>query len=155
MSTLYPVRSDPEAPSDQEVRVARQSSQALASLMKSDREVRLHIHAEGDPPAEIALPPSLARLLLGALEEIGKGNGVTLISTDAELTTQQAADLARVSRPFFIKLLEEGKIPYRKVGSHRRILYRDIARYNQVEETRRVNVMEELVAETKRLGLYE
>ncbi|MCW3051513.1 MAG: DNA-binding protein [Chthonomonadales bacterium] len=155
MSTLNPIRSEPIAPTDQEARTARQCRQVLASLMKSDVEVRVHVHAAGDPPTEIALPPSIARLLLGALEEIGKGNGVTLVSTDAELTTQQAADLARVSRPFFVKLLEEGKIPYRMVGSHRRVLYRDVARYNQAEEARRVKVMEELVAETERLGLYD
>jgi excisionase family DNA binding protein len=123
--------------------------------MKSDRTVFVHVRIEGGSPTEVALPPSAARLLLGALEEIGKGHGVTLVPTDAELTTQEAADLARVSRPFFIKLLKEGKISYRMVGSHRRVLYRDVVRYNEAEEERRMKVMEELVAETELLGLYE
>ncbi|HLK55838.1 MAG TPA: helix-turn-helix domain-containing protein [Chthonomonadaceae bacterium] len=155
MSILSSVHSEPTTPSDQEAQVARKSSQALASLMKADQEVRFRVCAEGNQEADIALPRSAARLLLGVLEEMGKGKSVALIPTDAELTTQQAADLVRVSRPFFIKLLEEGKIPYRMVGAHRRVLYRDIMRYIQEEEARRVRVMEELVAETERLGLYE
>ena len=155
MTALNPVRIQPLAPDDQDARVARQSQQALASLMQNGAEVRLHLHAEGSAQADIVLPLSISHLLLGALEEIGKGNGVTLIPTDAELTTQQAADLARVSRPFFVKLLEEGKMPFRLVGAHRRILYRDVARFIEEEEARRVKVMEELVAETERLGLYE
>lgn len=154
MSTINPTRNESSTLIDQETRLARQSGLALASLMKHERETRLYIHSENDPPTEIALPSSAARLLLGALEEIGKGKNVILIPTDAELTTQQAAVLARVSRPFFIKLLDEGKISYRMVGSHRRILFRDVANYNKAEETRRVKVMEELVAETERLGLY-
>src|ERR1700722_16025157 len=101
MPTLNRIMSEPISPTGQEARIARRSSKALASLMESDRDVCLIVHAEGGSPAEIALPPTAARLLLGALEEIGKGHGVTLIPTDAELTTQQAADLARVSRPFF------------------------------------------------------
>ena len=155
MSVLNPVRTQPLAPEDQDACIARQSQQALASLMQSGGEVRLHLHAEGSAQADIVLPLSISHLLLGALEEIGKGNGVTLIPTDAELTTQQAADLARVSRPFFVKLLEEGKMPFRLVGAHRRILYRDVAHFIETEEARRVKVMEELVAETERLGLYE
>jgi excisionase family DNA binding protein len=76
----------------------------------------------------------------------------TLLS---KLTTQQAAEIPRVSRPFLVKLLEQGKIPHRMVGSHRRILHRDIVRYNEAEEARRVKVIEELGAETERLGLYD
>jgi len=146
------IQIESTVPSEQDAKTARQ---VLVSLKQQGRDVRLHIHGESNSQSEIVLPASATQLLLSALEEIGKGNGVTLILTDAELTTQRAADLVRVSRPFFIKLLEAGKIPFRKVGAHRRILYRDVARYIQEDEERRVKVMEELVAETERLGLYE
>lgn len=155
MAIPLSVRTQPLAPGDREAQIARLSRQTLASLMQSeDGELRFRAGGDNDA-AEIILPHSAAQLLLGALEEIGKGNGVTLIPTDAELSTQQAAEIARVSRPFFVKLLEEGKIPFRMVGAHRRVLYRDVARYIEAEEARRVQVMEELVAETERLGLYE
>jgi len=155
MSTRNLVRNEAIAPSDEDAHIARQSRQALASLIKNDQKVRLHVHAEGASHEEIALPLSVSKLLLEALEEIGKGNEVILVSTDAELSTQQAADMARVSRPFFVKLLEEGKLPYRKVGAHRRVLHADVVCYMEEEEKRRIRIMEELVAETERLGLYE
>jgi len=156
MSIHSPIQTQPLAPTDPEAQIARQSRQALASLMQSKNgEIRFRTGADNDASPEVVLSSSAVLLLLGALEEIGKGNGVTLVPTDAELTTQQAAEMARVSRPFFVKMLEEGKIPFRMVGAHRRVLYRDVARYIEEEEARRIAVMEELVAETERLGLYE
>ena len=72
-----------------------------------------------------------------------------------ELTTQQAAELLRVSRPSLIKMRDERKFPYRKVGAHRRVRYEDVILYLETERARRKKVVEELVAETERLGLYE
>jgi excisionase family DNA binding protein len=92
-------------------------------------------------------------LVLSALQEIAKGNSIALLSVDDELTTQQAADMLRVSRPFLIKLLEEGRIAFRLVGTHRRILAHDVLRYIATERARREQVMEKLAAETERLGL--
>ncbi len=155
MAIYNPVFPKPLPPNDKEAQVARKSSKALASFASTNTDVCFRAKLEGSEEVDIALPPSAIRLLLGVLEEIGRGNSVTLIPTEAELTTQQAADITRVSRPFFIRLLEEGRLPYRMVGAHRRVLYRDVVRFIQEEEARRVKVMEELVAETERLGLYE
>lgn len=92
------------------------------------------------------------------LQELGRGNGVTITPVPKEYTTQQAADFLRVSRPYLIEeLLEKGKIPYRKVGNRRRVRYDDLQRYRDAEEqeiARRETVMLELMAETERLGLY-
>ena len=77
-----------------------------------------------------------------------------IASAPAELTTQQAAELLRVSRPSLIKMLDEGKLPYRKVGAHRHVRSEDALLYVRAERARRAKVMEELAAETERLGLY-
>jgi len=144
-------------PTDQDTQVARASSKALASLLDGDGVGDAHIRfgTEANPGTEIALPDSAVRILFSVLQEMAKGHSVTLIPVDTELTTQQAAELLRVSRPSLIKMLDERKLPYRKVGAHRRVRYEDVLRYLDTERARRKKVMEELVAETERLGLYE
>jgi excisionase family DNA binding protein len=71
----------------------------------------------------------------------------------AEITTQEAADLLMVSRPFFIKLLDENKIPYRKVGTHRRIRYSDLLDFKNNEEQLREAALDELAAQAQKLGM--
>jgi len=148
--------TDAIAPTAQDARIARQSSAALAPLIDDSANSLPHIllRTKDNSEADIALPPSVLRLLLGALQEMAKGNAVTLMPLQSELTTQQAADMMRVSRPSLIKMLDERKLPYRKIGAHRRILYSDVLRFVEAEHARRVQVMDALVAETERLGLY-
>ena len=150
--------TEPMLPSDQDARMAKESSRTLAPLLRDAGERGdIHLRVAGEPgqDAEIRLPRSAARLLLGALQEMAKGHGVAMVPIHAELTTQEAADLLRVSRPFLIKMLDAGKLPFRRVGAHRRVLYADVARYAQEERRRREGVLVERIAETARLGLYE
>jgi excisionase family DNA binding protein len=144
-------------PTDQDTRIARTSSEALAPLLEENDAGEAHIRfwREGEQGADIVLPHSAVRILYSALQEMAKGHTVTLLPVDAELTTNQAAELMRVSRPSLIKMLDENKLPYRKIGAHRRIRYEDVLTYLHIERARRKKVMEELVAETERLGLYK
>ena len=144
-------------PTDQDTEIARTSSEALAPLLKDNGTGEAHIRfvAHGQQGAEIALPASAVRILFSALQEMAKGHSVTLLPVDTELTTQQAAELMRVSRPSLIKMLDERKLPYRKIGAHRRVRYDDVLHYLETERARRKKVMEELVAETESLGLYK
>lgn len=143
-------------PTDQDAEIARVSSAALGSLLNDkdtgDAHILLRVGSEGK--ADIALPLPAVHLLFHALQEMAKGSAVTLLPVDTELTTQQAAELMRVSRPSLIKLLDEKKLPYRKVGAHRRIRYEDVLLYLKAERGRRTEVLRELIAETERLGLY-
>ena len=104
--------------------VAKKSSEKLAAHLGNLKGVRLQVKT-GRKNEELVLPPSALRLLVGILNEMGQGNAVTLTPIRAELTTQQAADLLNVSRPHLVKLLDEGAMPSRKVGSHRRVLWVD------------------------------
>lgn len=151
-------QSSPEVlvPTDQDAQMALASSRALARLVGDGQPTHTHVRlSTGDAqPTEVDLPQPIVRLLLGALNEMAAGRAVALLPIAAELTTQQAAELLRVSRPSLIKMLDEGKLPYRKVGAHRRVRYDDALLYIKNERARRAKVIEELVAETERLGLY-
>ncbi len=136
--------------------MALASSRVLALLLGNNNSIDTHFRLSTDEAhtAEIDLPLPVVRLLMGALKEMAAGNAVALRPVPAELTTQQAAEFLRMSRPSLIKMLDEGKLPHRKVGAHRRVRYEDALHYVKNERARRAKVMEELVAETERLGLY-
>jgi excisionase family DNA binding protein len=139
-------------PSDADARVARESSQELAKRLPAARKLRLELD-DGKTRQTVAIPLAAAKLLQHILTEMAQGNAVTLIPIHAELTTQQAADLLNVSRPHLVKLLDEGAIPSRKVGTHRRVLFQDLMDYKQKADGARLKALEELSALDQELGL--
>lgn len=133
--------------------LALESSQQLA-VHKMGRRASVRIQLVDDDANEtIAVPRSVLELLRHALNEMAQGNAVTLIPTNAELTTQQAADLLNVSRPYVVKLLEEKKIPSRMVGKYRRLRFDDLMAYKQKDDAVRASILDQLSAETQGLGI--
>ena len=147
------------SPTEIEVRLARKISEQIDSLGFLEGAAHLHVDMKNEDDLELLLPSSVLRLMQEALREMGKGNSLTISSAHKDVTTQQAADMLNVSRPFLIQeLLETGKIPHRKVGNRRRIRMEDLIEYRDIEEielARRRGVMLELMAETESLGLYK
>ena len=141
-------------PTEDDARLAHESSRRLAHLLGKRRaDFRLRIQADDESEEAIAIPASALRLLTEILAEMAKGNAVTLIPVHAELTTQQAADILNVSRPYLIRLIEEGKIPFRKVGTHRRVRFQDLMEYKRNTDQDRLKVLEELSAQAQKLNL--
>jgi excisionase family DNA binding protein len=141
------------APTPTEALLARDCGRRLASHISDREELRIQI-LENDRPGEaLALPPAAVRLLVDILAEMAQGNAVTLIPIHAELTTQQAADLLNVSRPYLVGLLDTGKLPYRKVGTHRRVLFRDLMAYKERVDAARVKVLDELAEQAQLLNM--
>ena len=146
---------DGSPPTAEDAQLARESSQRLSQFLaaKPRNALRVRIANEDDEDESIAIPAAASRLLNGILIEMAKGNAVTLLPVDAELTTQQAADLLHVSRPFLVEQLEKGVLPYRKVGTHRRVMFRDLMDYKRTTEQSRLTALEELSAIDQQLGL--
>lgn len=125
------------APSAADTELARESSRQLSRLLgkhpigRQIPDFRLRVQADDEPEEVVVIPVSAFRLLADILTQMARGNAVTLMPVHAELTTQQAADILNVSRPFLISLIENDKIPYRKVGTHRRISFDDLMAYKQ------------------------
>jgi excisionase family DNA binding protein len=115
------------------------------SVVIEDRAHRMHA----------VLPVAAVRLLQDLLREMAQGHAISLVPMHAELTTQQAADALNVSRPFLVKLLETGALPFRKVGTHRRIRFDDLTRYKHDIDAKRLEALRKLTEESEKLGLYD
>ena len=137
---------------DHERALAHEANRRLNQLLAAPPATTVVCDAD-NPRDGLALPAAALRLLAQILGELAKGNPVTVLPHDAELSTQQAADLLRVSRPFVIKLIDEGQIPCRKVGLHRRIRLADLLRFKQNNERERDVALEQLQAEAQALNL--
>ena len=127
MTTLSPTHSLPTA---EEVAVARESGRTLSACLHTRAKTQqIEIVDDNGTAHPVRVPLSALRLLVDVLTEIGKGNAVGIIPIHAELTTQDAADVLNVSRPFLVQLLERGEIPFHKIGTHRRVRYQDVVAY--------------------------
>ena len=149
--TAASLRSPPPTlPTEQEAKLARESSRLLAACIGRGDSARLKVI---DGNQEIAVPVSALRMLVDILAQMAEGNAVTIVPYHAELTTQQAADFLNVSRPHLVGLLERNELAYRKVGSHRRILFKDLVEYQQRSRIERKKALDELAAQAQELGL--
>ncbi len=124
------------------------AAQEVLALGESD-SVTITVHGAEQ---KIEVPSSVFNLIGAVLGKVSAGEGVTLIPSNAELTTQQAADMLNVSRPFLIGLLESNEIEYRKVGSHRRVLAVSLMSYLKIDNESRRQVVDELIALDQETG---
>jgi excisionase family DNA binding protein len=142
-------------PTEEDTRLARESSRKLAPYRGSEQrsDVKIHVELDDDVEARVLIPLAAFRVLMDILTEMAKGNAVTFIPVHAELTTQQAADVLNVSRPFLIGLIERGEIPHHKVGTHRRIRFQDLREYKRRIDGERQRALEELAGQAQELGM--
>jgi excisionase family DNA binding protein len=111
------------------------------------------VEGEGGETETIPLPSSFLQILAEALSEVSEGRSVHISPAEEELTTREAADLLNVSRPYLVKLLDERTIPHRKVGTHRRVLRRDVVAYKERMRVDAEEAMQELADQAQKLGL--
>ena len=131
-----------------------------------DRETTKEVNAllaasEGTPALvspdgkRVELSHSVHKVLLDAVKHLSRGIQVQILPLHSFLTTQEAANLLNISRPYLVKLLEKGDIPFHKVGKHRRVLAEDLIVYKHRRDAERRRALQDVVEESEALGLYD
>jgi excisionase family DNA binding protein len=139
----------PDSPEESEM--ARTSSRLLAACIGRGKTARLRVI---DGNGEIEVPVVALRMLVDILANMAAGNAISLVPIHAELTTQQTADFLNVSRPYVVGLLERGELPFHKVGTHRRVYFKDLLAYREKSLARSHEALTELAAQAQELGFY-
>lgn len=130
-------------PTEAEVEQAKHSSRTLSKYAGADR-VQLSLRGSNGESDELVLPGHVVQILLDVMAEMAQGNAVSLVPYHQEISTQEAANLLNVSRPFLVGLLEKGEIPFRKVGTHRRVKLQDVLAYKERVDNQRRKALDEL-----------
>lgn len=131
-------------PSADERAAANQLRRILASQPASPEGQKFRVQLDKNESAEIFLTPGLSQLLMEVLRHVGSGDAVTLVPVSEMLTTQQAADILNVSRPYLVSLLDRGQIPHDLVGRHRRIKAEHLFEYKRTRDAQRAKSLADL-----------
>lgn len=140
-------------PDEVEIKNAEQLRTIVASQIKEGEPTTLSFALESGEVKTVTLAPALTASLLEVLRLVSSGRGFRMIPVEAELTTQQAADLLNVSRPFLVKLLEEKEIPFTKTGRHRRVRANDLFAYKEKRDAARSGALGDLAVMDAEDGL--
>lgn len=157
MATLAVNLEEVHEPNVEEIDAARTAARQFSKLdhgvpVSFIPEAKRAGAAQVEP---ITIPANIFRTIIKMLVEMGNGNAVAVVPVSAELTTQQAADLLNVSRPHLIKLLEQKRLPYRMVGTHRKLPARDVLSYRDKIVAARRAALAEMIELDRELGLSD
>lgn len=152
MASVSIAKRESLMPSNEDVRLAKESGRVLAAQL-GGKPTRLRLVEDDGDSEVVVLPNSAMRLFVDMLGHMARGDAVMAVSINAELTTQRAADLLNVSRPFLIRLLEGNEIPHHMVGTHRRVRASDLMAYKERIDKQRMAILDELAKEAQELGL--
>lgn len=141
-------------PSKEEQRLALESYDALAATIEQLKSENPEIEIE-ETEEKIRIPLKALKLLALMLRELSQGHPISIVAGATELTTQAAAEMLGCSRPFLVKLLEEGKMPFTTVGRHRRIKVEDVLQYKKQQKADQKALLIDIMRDDEALGLYD
>jgi excisionase family DNA binding protein len=143
-------------PTPQASELASVALRTLTTLTQRDSQrstVTLRSDGGEGESLTVTIPIEAFKLLVEILSQMANGNAVTVMPFHAELTSQQAAEMLNVSRPYLVGLLDKGEIPFRKVGTHRRVRLVDLLEYKKRDDEARAVIVDELVADAQDLDM--
>ena len=152
MELMQKLKVPSEAVSAQALTAARDLAPWMGKKHKAGSTVTLRPE-NGTAGKSVTVPVEAFEMFVDILQQMAAGKTVVVFPYEPELTTQQAAELLNVSRPYLVRLIEDKKLPCRKVGTHRRIKMTDLLAYRDAEDARRQKVLDEMTAEAQKLGL--
>lgn len=141
-------------PSKEEQKAAMESYDALASTLERIHSDYPEIEID-ETKERIKIPLNALKLLAKILKETSQGKPISIVPIATEITTQAAAELLGCSRPHLVKLLEEGKINFTKIGKHRRIKYQDVIEYKRHLKDKQRKLLIEIMKADEQSGLYD
>jgi excisionase family DNA binding protein len=150
-------RAGDAALTEEEAQQAKIAQRCIMAALDHSRAHRIAVLDESGNPADdmpaIAVPPRVLRLFADMLGRMSQRQPIALVPYKYELSTQEAAAILNVSRPFVVKELEAGRIPFRKVGTHRRILFEDLTTYQDASRKTSEQALRALAHEAQDLNM--
>jgi excisionase family DNA binding protein len=152
MTTRAAHQNDLIIPDIRDSRIAEKSSKDLA-LLDTNRIVTIQIKQKNNVTTTVEIPGSAFRGLVNILKQMGKGNSVTTVPVHKELSSQEVANLLGVSRPYLVKLADDGHIPSHKIGTHRRFHSIDVMKYKAKTMKAREKTLKKLTQQAQKLNM--
>lgn len=156
MRTMDRVREVTPPPlNDKDKELVRVAQRCIMAALDQSRAATITVSTGTGEPPTVEVPPAALKLIGQLLGAMSEGRPVVLMPTDQEFTTVEAANFLNVSRPFVIKEIEAGRLPHRKVGSHRRVALEDLLAYAQKMRAQQTRALERLADNARELGLND
>lgn len=143
-----------ERPTPKEQSEAKSSYEHLVGIMRNLKAENPEVQI-GKSRDKVKIPQKAFELLIEILKTTGEGKSISVVPVTAEMTTQTAAEYLGCSRPHVVKLLQEGEIPYTKVGKHRRVRFQDLQGFKKHKKAKQEKLLEEMMKADEDLGLYD
>jgi excisionase family DNA binding protein len=154
MTALEKVREVlPPEMSPEDIKMARAAQRCIMEALDHSRAAEITLTTTDGGHPTVALPPSALKLIGQLLGVMSEGRPIALIPSKQEFSTVEAANFLNVSRPFVIKEIEEGRLPHRKVGTHRRVAFEDLVTYAREMRKRQEGALQRMAENARELGL--